>query len=312
MTIQQLKYVVTVSDCGSISEAAKQLFLSQPSLSAAIKELEQEIKIQIFFRNNRGVLTTPEGSEFLGYARQIIQQTELIETKYINGACVKQRFAVSTQHYAFTASAFVDLIKEFGGDEYEFTLRETTTFMIIEDVKSFRSEMGVLYLSRFNKQVITKLLKENDLEFHPLFCVQPHVFIGRHSPLAKRPSLTLDDLEDLPYLLFDQGEQNSFYFAEEVLSTRTPKKTIRVTDRAAVINLIVGVGAYTISTGVFPYYLNGADIVAVPLAVNETMQVGTVYRTNYHPTPLGGIYLQALQRIAQQVEAEGPMFQPRF
>lgn len=298
MTLQQLLYVVKVADCGSISEAAARLFISQPSLSAAIKELEREINTTIFTRTNRGVAATPEGLEFLGYARQVLQQAELIEAKYIRQTSLKQRFSVSTQHYAFTANAFVDLIKRFGGEEYDFTLRETTTYGIIKDVKSLRSEMGVLYLSAFNEQVIMKLLKENDLLFKELFTVRPHVFISRAHPLAGRERVTLEDLDDFPCLSFEQGEHNSFYFAEEILSTRSVKKSIKVTDRAAVINLLIGVNGYNIATGVFPYYLHGDDIIAVPLDVDESIRLGVVTHKDYLPTSLGKIYLEALEKIA--------------
>lgn len=301
MTLQQLRYVTEVADRRSISEAALRLFISQPSLSAAIRELEKEIGIQLFARTNRGVLITPEGAEFLGYARQVLQQTELIEAKYVKRAQAKQRFSVSTQHYAFTANAFVDLIKEFGGDEYEFTLRETTTYGIIDDVRYLRSEMGVLYLSEFNERVIRKLLKESDLEFRELFAVPPHIFISRLHPLAGQKSVALDELEEYPCLSIEQGEHNSFYFSEEILSTRAVRKSIKVTDRAAAINMLRGVDAYLIATGVFPSYLHGEDIIAVPLEADEVIRVGTVVRKDYLPTPLGAIYHGALERIAAQV-----------
>ncbi|MDL2295014.1 LysR family transcriptional regulator [Ruminococcaceae bacterium OttesenSCG-928-D13] len=304
MTLQQLKYVVAVAECGSLSEAAGRLFVAQPSLSAAVKELEKETRTAIFQRTGRGMVVTPEGETFLGYARQVLQQAELLEARYISGETPRQRFTVSTQHYTFTASAFVDLIREFGGDEYDFTLRETTTWGIIEDVKNLRSELGVLYLSDFNRQVLEKLMRDSKLKFTGLFTVPPHVFLSRDNPLAKRERVTLEDLEDLPCLTFDQGEHSSFYFSEEILSTHSPKKRIRVTDRAAVINLLIGVGGYAISTGVFPAYLHGGDgIVAVPLEVNERIQVGVVTHRDYLPTRLGEIYLAALRRIGAEAEA---------
>ena len=301
MTLQQLKYAIAVADKGSINEAAKCLFISQPSLSNAIKELEEEIRVTLFTRTNRGITLSTEGTVFLGYARQVVQQAELLEEKYLSAGPSKQRFSVSTQHYAFTANAFVDLIKEFGAEEYEFTLRETNTFAIINDVKTLRSELGVLYLSAFNEAIIRKLLKESGLVFSPLFTVRPHVFISRGNPLAQKRSATLADLEDLPCLTFEQGEHNSFYFSEEIFSTLEHKKSIKVTDRAALINLMIGVNAYTIATGVFPSYLHGEDIIAVPLAVEERIQVGVITHKDVVLTRLGQIYLSALKRIAEGV-----------
>lgn len=301
MTLQQLKYAVKVAEKGSINEAAKSLFISQPSLSAAVRELENEIKITLFARTNRGVAVSPEGAEFLGYARQVLQQAELMEEKYLSGKPAKQRFSVSTQHYAFTANAFVDLIKEFGGDDYEFTLRETKTYDIIDDVKTLRSELGVIYISRANEKIIRKLLKESGLVFSGLFEVMPHIFISRDNPLSERSSVTLEELEDLPCVTFEQGEHNSFYFSEEILSELERRKSIKVTDRAALINLMIGVNAYTIATGVFPSYLHGDSIVAVPLAVDEPINVGIIKRKDVVFSRLADIYSSALRKIAEQI-----------
>jgi len=291
-----------VANKGSISEAAKSLFISQSSLSAAIKELETEIRIIIFARTNRGIQISAEGAEFLGYARQVLQQAELLEEKYINGTPSKQRFSVSTQHYTFTANAFVDLIKAFGADEYEFTLRETKTFEIIDDIKNLRCELGVIHLSSFNEQIIRKYLKDSNLVFTELFAVKPHIFIYKKNPLAGRTSVTLDDLEDLPCLSYEQGDHNSFYFSEEILSTLPHRKSIKVSDRAAVVNLLIGVNAYTISTGVFPSYLHGDDIISIPLEVDEIIRVGVLTRKDYVPTRLGEVYLSALKRIADDLQ----------
>lgn len=302
MTLQQLKYVIEVANKASINEAAKSLFISQPSLSNAIKELEAEIKITLFVRTNRGVVISTEGAEFLGYARQVVQQAELLEEKYLSATPSKQRFSVSTHHYTFAANAFVDLIKEFGADEYEFTLRETKTYDIINDVRTLRSELGIIFLSAFNEPVIRKLLKESNLVFAELFAANPHVFISKENPLANKESIILDDLEDLPCLNYEQGKHNSFYFSEEILSTLSHKKSIRVSDRAAVINMMIGVNAFIISTGVFPAYLHGDDIIAVPLEVDEKIHVGVITHKDYTPTRLGEIFLDALRRIADDLK----------
>jgi len=298
MTLQQLKYIIAVAEKGSINEAAKSLFISQPSLSNAIKDLENEINLTLFVRTNRGITLTNDGTEFLGYARQVTQQADILEEKYLTGIPQKQRFSISTQHYAFTANAFVELVKEFGGEEYEFTLRETTTSQIIEDVKLLRSELGVIYLSHYNETVIRKLLDESDIDFHPLFTVNPHVFLCKTHPLAHKDAIDLDDLAEYPCLTVEQGVHNSFYFSEEVLSTRSVKKSIKVTDRAALVNFIIGLNAYTISTGIFPKYLHGDDIISVPLNVDEQITVGILKHKDLTLTSLGEIYWEALENIA--------------
>ena len=234
MTLQQLKYVVEVAERGSITEAAKALFIAQPSLSAAVRELEEEAGITIFLRNSRGILLTQEGAEFLGYARQVVQQAALIEDKYIAHSASRQRFSVSTQHYSFTSSAFVELVRAQGGQSYEFVLREGKTYDTIMDVRHLRSEMGVIYLCSFNEAVIRKTLRESNLVFSELFSARPHIFIGRNNPLAGRKSVNMKDLESLPCLTYEQGDQNSFYFSEEILSTLNHEKSIKVTDKGTI------------------------------------------------------------------------------
>lgn len=297
MTLQQLKYVIEIVNSGSISEAAKRLYLSQPSLSGAVRELENELGIELFLRTNRGVLLSGDGAEFLGYARQVVEQAELLEARYFKKKPARRHFSVSAQHYSFAVNAFVNLIRQYGYEEYEFTLRETRTYEIIQDVKSLRSEIGILYISAFNKKVMEKLLKENDLAYRPLFSASPHIFVSTANPLASRPFVTLEDLRPYPCLSFEQGEYNSFYFSEELFSTELRKKSIFVSDRATLFNLLIGLHGYTISTGILSAELNGTEIVSVPLRVEETIQVGWVSRKNMLLGPLGSAYLEELNKV---------------
>ena len=297
MTLQQLKYVIEVAEKGSITEAAKSLFIAQPSLSAAVHDLEEEIDTTIFVRKSRGILLTPEGVEFLGYARQVVQQAALIEEKYIARQAVRQRFSVSTQHYSFTSSAFIELVQAHSGQAYEFTLREGKTYDTIMDVKNLRSEMGVIYMSMFNESVISKTLREANLVFSELFAARPHIFIGRNNPLAGRSSVTMADLIDLPCLTYEQGDQNAFYFSEEILSTLNHDRSIKVTDKGTIIDLMLGTDGYTISSGICPSYLRGDDIISIPLMVDEIIRIGVITHKDYRPTPLGQQYLDILHRV---------------
>ncbi|TFE22721.1 LysR family transcriptional regulator [Cohnella luojiensis] len=300
MTLQQLKYVIEVANRGSINEAAKRLFISQPTLSNAIKDLEEEMQFAIFERSNKGISLSKEGVEFLSYARQVVEQAELLESRYLNAKPSPQHFSVSTQHYAFAVNAFVSLVREYGQDEYELTLRETKTYEIIEDVKSLRSEIGVLYVNEFNGKVINKLLKTANLQFTSLFTAKPHIFISSKNPLAVQSIVTIDQLQNYPYLFFDQGDYNSFHFSEEILSTMSHKKSIRVNDRATLFNLLIGLNGYTISTGVLSADLNGNEIIPVPLDCGETINVGWISHRNASLSKLGTAYIEALmQAIAQ-------------
>lgn len=300
LTLQQLKYIIKIVECGSITEASKQLFISQPSLSAAVKELEKELGIEVFIRTSKGISLSLDGSEFLSYARQIIEQTELMERRYIGKKPGKRLCSVSTQHYAFAVNAFVELISGLDVDEYEFTLRETRTHEIIEDVKNLRSEIGILYLSDFNEKVINKLLKENHLRFNLLFEARAHVFVSSKHPLAHNKRVTLEDLEDYPFLSFLQGEYNSFYFSEEILSTVPRKKTIYVSDRATLFNLLTGLNGYTICSGVLSGDLNDENIVSVPLISDEKMHIGWIVSDKSHLSPLALSYISILKKLIRE------------
>lgn len=292
-----MKYIITIVRYGSITEAAKQLFISQPSLSNALKEIESELGITVFQRSARGITLTPDGTELLSYVRQVVEQAELLEKRYSDKTPSRQLCSASTQHYAFAVNAFVNVIAALGHDEYEYTLRETRTYEIIEDVRNFHSEIGILYLNEFNEKVITKLLRENHLVFTPLFTADPHVFISSAHPLAGEERITLDALAEYPCLSFEQGEYNSFYFSEEILSTVPHKKIIHVSDRATLFNLLIGLDGYTISTGVLNRNLNGDNIVSVPLQSEETMNVGWIQNEKANLSAFALRYIEELHRL---------------
>lgn len=300
MTLQQLKYLIAVAETGSITEAAKALFISQPSLSGAIREAEREAKIQIFHRCHSGVALTAEGMEFLGYARQVAQQMELLEARYISDRPEKTRFCVSTQHYTFAANAFVELVQRFGQERYEFILNETQTHQIIEDVHNRFCDLGVLYLSRSNEGVLQRRFRECGLEFHELFAAAPHVFLRREHPLARREALTLEDLKPYPRLSFVQGAYGSSDYAEELFSNVDAERSIKISDRAAIVNFMIGLDGYTISSGIFPRYLHGDSIVSIPLAEEEVMRIGYLLNRDRELSELGRIYVEALAQYRDQ------------
>ncbi|MDO5558780.1 MAG: LysR family transcriptional regulator [Oscillospiraceae bacterium] len=296
MTLQQLKYVIAIVKYGSITEAAKRLFISQPSLSNAVKDIEEELDIIIFARSAKGITLTTDGNEFLSYARQVTEQFELMQQRYTGKKPSRQLCCISTQHYAFAVNAFVNVLSALDTDEYEFTLRETRTYEIIEDVKNFHSEIGILYLSEFNEKVITKILSENHLVFNHLFTADPHVFISSAHPLARHASITLEDLDEYPCLAFEQGEYNSFYFSEEILSTAPHKKIIHVSDRATLFNLLIGLNGYTICTGVLNRNLNGDNIISLPLKTYEKMNVGWIQNEKANLSMTALSYIEELKK----------------
>ncbi len=301
MTLAQLRYAITVAGADSMSEAARNLFISQPSLSASIKELEDEIGIELFRRTNRGISVTPEGEEFIGYARQVVEQYELMESKYINNESVKKKFSVSMQHYTFAVNAFVQMVKQFGMDEYEFAVRETKTYDVIDDVRNFKSEIGILYINDFNRKVLEKMFREYGLEFHEILQCHIYVYMSKGHPLAHKSEITLSELEEFPCLSFDQGSNNSFYFAEEVLSTYEYKRLIKANDRATMLNLMVGLNGYTLCSGIICEDLNGSDYCAIKLKSDEVMTIGYLARKGVAISSLGRKYLEEIGKYQDMI-----------
>lgn len=299
MTLQQLKYVTTIANIGSISEAAKRLFVSQPSLTKAIKELEKEMGITIFDRTNKGITVSKEGERFLGYARQVLEQAALLEEQYKSQSGGKKQFSVSTQHYSFAVNAFVELLKGAGIDQYDVSLRETQTYEIIDDVAHMKSEIGLLFYNDFNRPVLEKLIHTNELTFTELFTAHPHIFIGKNHPLANKDVVSMDELEEYPYISFEQGDHNSFYFSEEIFSTVVRPKHIRVRDRASLFSLLLGLDGYTVSSGVIDEEVNGENIISVPLAEEGLMHIGYITNNKMHRSRLGQEYIQALEQYVR-------------
>ena len=298
MTLQQLQQIITIADSGSMNEAAKKMFISQPSLSAAVKELEKEIGIGIFVRSNRGIVITPEGEEFLGYARQIIEQYQILEKRYIEKKA-KKKFSVSMQHYTFAVKAFVEMVKKVGMEEYDFSIHETRTWDVIENVRYFKSELGVLYLNDYNALIMQKMFKENGLEFTELFQCETYVYLWSGHPLANQKQISMKELEEYPCLAFDQGKNGAAYFAEEMKSTYDYKRIIHADDRATLLNLMVGLNAYTLCSGIICEELNGPDYRAIPLVETEKMRIGYIKRKGARISPMGEIYIQELEAYGE-------------
>lgn len=294
MRIQQLQYVIKIVETGSMNEAAKQLYITQPSLSNAVRNLETEMGIQIFIRNPKGITLTKDGMEFLSYARQILEQTTLLEERYKGDNTSRELFSVSSQHYAFVVNAFVALFNGTDMTQYELFLRETRTWEIIDDVKNFRSEIGVLFLNSYNRDVLTKLFDDNSLIATTLFTTTPHIFVSKSNPLANRKKLSMKDLEDYPYLSYDQGLHNSFYFSEEMMSQIPHPKSIVVSDRATLFNLMIGLDGYTVATGILNSKLNGDEIVAIPLDVDDVIDIVYIRHDKANLSKMGQKFIDYL------------------
>ncbi len=307
MTIQQLRYAVTISELGSLNKASEILYIAQPSLTSSVQELEKELGIMVFSRSGRGVTLTNDGMEFIRYAREVLHQYDVLLEKYGRGGTRKKKFGISTQHYSFAVKSFVEMVRQFGTEEYEFAIRETRTRDIIDDVFTGKSEIGILYLSDFNRKPLEKLLHANQLEFHPLTQCEAYVYLWKGHPLAKKPVIRFDDLEPYPCLSFEQGDGSSFYYAEEILSTADYPRIIKATDRATMLNLMVGLCGYTLCSGVISEELNGSDYIAVPFeaddsAIGKRMEIGYITKKNMILSGMAQRYVQELDRYLKEYQ----------
>ncbi len=302
MTIQQLNYVITISEKGSLNKAAEVLYVTQPSLTSAVRELEKELGITLFNRGGKGVTLTNDGAEFIQYARQVVNQYDRLLEKYGKGGNLRKKFGISCQHYSFAVKSFVEMVKQFDTDEYEFAIRESKTRDVIEDVAAGKSEVGILYLSDFNRKAIGKFLKSNQLEFHPLINCEPYVYLWKGHPLAKQKSIRLEELQNYPCLSFEQGPSGAFYFSEEILSTYDYIRTIKATDRATMLNLMVGLNGYTLCSGIICEELNGSDYVAVAFEDKEEevaagrMEIGYIVKENMILSQMAEMYIGELKK----------------
>ncbi|MGN0389565.1 MAG: LysR family transcriptional regulator [Wujia sp.] len=302
MTLQQLRYAVTIADMKSMNKAASELFVSQPALSNTIHDLEEELGIEIFLRTNRGIVVTTEGEEFLSYARQMVELQQMVEEKYMDAPEHRKKFSVSMQHYSFAVEAFIKLARDFSLDEYELAVHETKTGEVIENVKNFRSELGIIYRNSFNHKVLQKVLEGNDLSFHSLFDCDVYVYLSSTHPLADRKKITFEELKEYPCLSFEQGDRNSFYFAEEVLSNLEYKQVIKADDRATMLNLMTGLNGYTLCSGIICEELNGDGYTAVPFETEDKMTIGYIKRKGIPLSHLGNRYIEILKQYGHAGE----------
>lgn len=305
MKLQQLKYVIAVADAGSINEAAKKMFVAQPSLSSAIKELEEELDFDIFNRSSKGVTLSREGSEFVSYAKQVMEQVANLERRFLQDEQETSFLSISEQHYAFAIEALVDFIKSDAPGRYDYSIRECRTSEVVDDVKTFKSEIGILMTTNFNRKVMMRYFKDNHIEFIPLTVSKPHVFLANSHPLAGRAMLTVSDLEDYPYLCYQQNVNDSIYFSEEIMSDINPAQKIFVDDRATIFNLMRGVNGYTLGSQFNCRSMNGSDIITIPLDSDEEMTLGYIKLEHSALSVQANAYIERLKEVLKREQEQG-------
>lgn len=300
MTILQLKYVIAIASSKSFREAASRLFVSQPALSSTIRELEEELNIQLFERTNKGIRLTDPGKEFLAYAKEAVSQYELIEDRYLDRDLDKKHFSVSMQHYVFAVHAFINVVKEYDNGKYTFAVHETRTDEVLSNVRSLDSEVGVVAFSQTNEKVMRKLFREYQLEFTPLITRETFVYVWKTHPLASAQALSLEDLKDYPCISFDQSSENDFYLTEEALGDYAFEKLIKTNDRATSAELMAAMNGYSIGTGVMTdSFALKRDFVTIKLKEEDPLTIGYIVRANHKLSEIGQRYIDELLKYKE-------------
>lgn len=301
MTILQLKYVLTIAASPSMREAASKLFVSQPALSATIHELEEELGIKIFERNNKGITLSEQGREFLAYAKQAVSQYELIEDRYIENDKYKKHFSVSMQHYVFAVHAFVNTVKRADAKRFVFSVHETKTDEVLSNVKNMESEIGIIAYSRSNENILKKLFREYQLEFHPLMIRDTYAYVWKEHPLAQKKEISLKELTDYPCVSFDQSSDNDFYLSEEALGNYEFDKLIKSNDRATSSEIMAKLNGYSIGTGIMTESITLKDgFVTIKLKEEDPLTIGYIIRKNHKLSDIGEIYIEELKKYQEE------------
>lgn len=300
MNINQLKYVLEVARSSSMREASTKLYVSQPALSASIHDLEEEIGILIFERTNKGISLTDEGREFLSYAKKAVGQYEILEERYLSTDSDKEHFSVSTQHYNFAIKAFTDVIREMEPDKFIFSIHETKTKEVLEDVRSLKSEVGIVPFSGSNEALIKKLFRDYQLDFVPLMRRDTYVYVWRSHPFAARDKVSIDEMSDYPCVSFDQSDDDNFYLTEEAMADYAFDKMIRSDDRATSMEIIAELDGYSIGSGM----LSGANailqgLVAIKLKEEDPLTIGYITRKGSAMSAYGRKYLEELMKYKE-------------
>ena len=300
MTIQQCKYVLEIAKTGSFSEAAKQLFVAQSTLSVSIKALENELNIKIFDRSGNGIFLTEDGAEFVRYATKICNNNDIIIERYSNKGVV-EKLSIATQHYDFIADIFGSFLKEVDNEKYSFSIREIKTHNVISDVETGKSDIGIIGIRENDYEIMKRYLAKRKVSFNSVLNVSPHVFLRKGHPLSNNNVLTEDILKDYPYVSYAQGENSSSFFAEEVTDVPTADKQIEISDRATLMNVLMLTDSFTVGTGIMPSALNKGDIISIPLESDEKYIIGYLLNQERKLTDIAKKFLEKLESTLKNI-----------
>ena len=297
MTLQQLKYVSMVEKCGSFSRAAQKLYVSQPSISNLVNALEEELGITIFTRSSTGIAITNEGRELLKLSNRLLRDADYIsEYFHSDTEGPKPTFFVSSQHYDFVVGAFEEFVDGLDAERYTLGLNQTQTAAVIEDVRKQYSDLGVIFLSDVNRRHMMKVLEDNNLEFHAVTQAAPHAFLSVTHPLAKRESVTPEELMDYPCIVYEQNADSPGFFSEEMmLPNFYPRKVVYISDLYVSTALMRSCNAYDIGTGVISPRL-AREVACVPIDTDDRVDIGWIGIRGRMLRPIERAFLDCMTR----------------
>ncbi|MGM0169627.1 hypothetical protein IGI39_003943 [Enterococcus sp. AZ135] len=297
MNLQQYRYVQTIAKIGSFSQAAKELFVTQPSLSSSIKELENELDVQLFHRSKSGTCLTEAGSDFLIYAKRILTQVEEMEKHFLLGT--KKSFTVSSQHYDFLYEPFMKVTEKFQGVCQNFYLNETTTKRILESIRDFESELGIIYLNPQSKRMLERYFSQESLNFEVLGNFSTHIYLGAHHPLAARENISKEELSVYPQVRFIQEDHGASYLDEDPIGISKEQANYYTNDRGTLMNLLAGTDAYASGLGIIKG-LTKDRIVLRPLKDADIHSLVVITNRMRKQTQLAEYFIQELKHTLQK------------
>jgi DNA-binding transcriptional LysR family regulator len=304
MNFQQCRYVEVVARVGSFSQAAKELYMTQPNLSCSIKDLENELGVQLFTRSNTGARLTEDGHDFLKYAKRIIGELDLLQQRYHDE--FKKSFTVASHHYDFLSSPLAKVAQEFKQDYQEFQTIETTTKKILDSVASFEADLGIIYLDDENEHILSSALQYHDLEFTSLGEFPTRVFLRRDHPLAHKSVISETDLKGYNQIRFRQ-EQSGLNFDEDALDIHDQQRILYSNDRGTVMNLLCATDAYASGLGIVNSFVKD-QIVLIPLQNSPKHTLGYVTNRKKKLSDIGASFINEIKLSLEEFSDKSQLF----
>ena len=298
MNIQQLRYVVAIANSGTFREAAEKMYVSQPSLSISVRDLEKELGFKIFRRTSSGTFLTRRGMEFYEKAQDVVKGFDIFQNQYASPEEEKKEFSISSQHYDFLPPLMTEFSIRYPENK-NFRIFESTTVQILDEVAQGHSELGIIYLNRQNTKGIMQRVDKLGLEVVDLIPFHTHIYLRKGHPLAKKKKLVMEDLAQLPTVRFTQEKDEYLYYSENFVDTSSSSQMFNVTDRATLNGILERTDAYATGSGFLDSQsVNG--ITVIPLEDNLDNKMVYVKREEMDLSPVAEKFVEVMVEYFDQ------------